>query len=56
MQLLSACGVRERVDAIFDSVRVRIRVRVRVRVTFGVRVRVTVRGGVTSYDFTLHFL
>ena len=27
MQLLSACGGRERVDAIFDLVRVRVRIR-----------------------------
>ena len=34
-------------------VRVRVRVRVRARVRARVRVRV---GGITSYDFTLHFL
>ena len=36
---------------------VRVRVRARIRIRVRVRVRVRVRGeGITSYDFTLHFL
>ena len=51
--------------AISNSIRVRVRVssKVRVRVSsrVGVRVRVirvsvSIRGGITSYDFTLHFV
>ena len=36
--------------------KIRVRVRVRVRVQVRVRIKVRVRRGVTSCDFTLHFL
>ena len=43
-----------RVRCFVVTVKVRVRVRIRVRVK--VRVSYRVRGGITSYDFTLHFL
>jgi hypothetical protein len=51
--------VRVRAECIgIGLAKVKVKVRVKVRVGVGVRVTVTVRvrGGITSYNFTLHFL